>query len=168
MLQYHRRFILGILTQSSSTDPDFPEEMANELKITVLRCFANVLLSDIAGNEKDTDKIAVAYCYYSAHGKNAQKVKRLYRKNILRVAIKRTRQQLDLSAYGAEWDRFCNNWQKTSLQNFNGCFGADFMRFEARACKNFASAAKKAKAAGTFVPDEAEHLKAMSEIFSNL
>lgn len=150
------------------SDPDFPEEMANELKIIVLRCFANILLSETPGYEKDTDQIAVAYCYYSAHGKSAQKVKRLYRKNILKAATRATRQQVGLSVYGAEWHKFCANWQKTSLQNFNGCFGTDFMRFGEKARKNFVSAAKKAKAAGTFAPDEAEHLKILSKIFSNL
>lgn len=134
------------------SDPKFPEPIANELKGIVLKCFAEILLSDIVSNGKSTDQLAVAYCYYSIHGKAGKQIKRLYRKNLLKRVIKHSHW---VKPYGAEeWQAFCMSWMKDALQRFTALFGIDFMRFEANIKAHYERAVRHADEVGMFENDK--------------
>lgn len=146
------------------SDPEFPEPIANELKGLILKCFADILLSDVIGRELGTDQIAVAYCYYSIHGKAGKRIKRLYRKNLLKAAKKPDWcWEHPYGADGKEWHSFCNEWEKDALQNFTKRFGNDFMRFEANTKADFRKAVKCADKAGKFENDKIEHRESMKK-----
>ena len=142
---------------------DFPEPIANELKGIILKCFADILLSDYSGTEKSTDQIAVAYCYYSLHGKAGKHIKRLYRKNLIRATISYTGLWA-IHTRGKEYYAFCREWEKDALQHFTRRFGVDFMRFRINIETDFKSALERAEAAGQFENDKAEHEKSMQEL----
>ena len=119
------------------SDPEFPEPIANELKGIILKCFAELLSSDRRGAQKSTDRLAVAYCYYSVYGKVGRKVKYLYWKRLLDSAIKDWYQVSPLGVKGKKWRKFRDSWKKDALQHFTERFGTDFMRFEANIKVNF-------------------------------
>lgn len=147
------------------SDPEFPEPIANELKGLVLKCFAELLLSDVGGTEKSTDQLAVAYCYYSIHGKAGKRIKRLYRENLLKSVVKGSYWERPFGAYDEEWRSFRDGWKKDALQHFTERFGVDFMRFKTNAENDFRKSINCAERAGKFEKDKAEHIKFMRKIF---
>lgn len=146
------------------SDSEFPEPIANELKGIVLRCFADLLLAEQPGYQKNTDQIAVAYCYYSIHGKAGKRVKRQYRENLLRSVVAESPWHKLLGACGEEWRKFCETWKKDALQYFTERFGVDFMRFRANAKADFKKAIELADEAGEFENDKVEYEKGIKEI----
>lgn len=150
------------------TDSDFPEPIANELKGRILKCFAEILLSDIAANEKPTDQLAVAYCYYSLHGKAGKRAKRLYRQNLVQSVIKDSFWIKPYDVHGDEWRAFCTEWKRGALQHFTKRFGTDFMRFRANIKADFKASIKRADKAGLFENDKAEAKKSREELIRQL
>lgn len=150
------------------SDPEFPEPIANELKGIVLKCFAEILLSDLDGNEKSTDQLAVAYCYYSVRGKAGKRIKRLYRKNLLERVIKYSYWIKPYGADGGEWRAFCTSWMKDALQHFTILFGTDFMRFEANAKAYYEKAVRYADKAGMFENDKNEYREHIEKVVNSL
>lgn len=143
------------------SDPEFPEPIANELKKIVLRCFANVLLSNRIGTERPTDQIAVAYCYYSLHGKASKRIKRLYRENLIE-AVMRDVDRRTWHIHGEQYREFCGDYKKEAIHRFTGRdFGTDFMRFRTNIEADFEKALKQAEESGAFKEDEAQHEESM-------
>lgn len=65
----------------------FPKEYANEIKIAILNCFANIWLdSDEESRCLDTDYAAVSYCYSSLSEGNEKII--IAKQNYLRSVIK--------------------------------------------------------------------------------
>ena len=145
------------------SDPDFPEPIANELKGLILKCFADTLLSSQIGHEKATDQIAVAYCYYSLHGKVGKSIKRLYRKNLIKAMVSYVG-ALSPIIHGKEYRAFCERWEKDAFKNFTKRFGIDFMHFGPRIKVDFESSLNCADAAGEFDNDRIEHEKSLQEL----
>lgn len=150
------------------SDPAFPEPIANELKGIVLKCFAELLLIDKRGIRKSTDQLAVAYCYYSIHGKAGKRIKRLYRENLLKSVIKYSHWVRPFDVGGGEWRAFCENWKKDALQHFTNRFGVDFMRFEANIEADYKKSVERADKAGKFEKDKAEHLEFMKGLVNKM
>lgn len=148
------------------SDPDFPEPIANELKKIILRCYADTLLSNIKGEEKPTDQIAVAYCYYSLHGKASKRLKRHYRRNLIKAAMRSvSRRLVSAHIHGEQYRTFCDQWEQEAIQHFTGrWFGIDFMRFRAKIEADFEKSLKQAIEAGEFAEDEARYRAGMKKV----
>lgn len=132
----------------------FPDDIANELKIIVLKCFAELLLD----NEEGTDQAAVANCYRSIYGGPGEQIKQLYREKLLDSVI-RYSEQRPYNVYGKEWRAFCEKWKGDVLRNFPMRIGNDFMKFQVNATTDFEKAVKEADKAGKFENDRAEAAK---------
>lgn len=145
------------------SDPEFPEPIANELKCIVLKCFAELLVSNQYGHEKSTDQLAVAYCYYSVHGKAGKKIKRLYRKNLVESVV-RDFTLTSSHIRGEEWRMFCEAWKEDLLQNFPERIGVDFMRFGAKVVADYQKALESADRDGKFENDKAEHKRILRDL----
>lgn len=144
------------------SDPEFPEPIANELKGLILKCFADILLSNLSGTEKSTDQIAVAYCYYSLHGKAEKSIKRLYRKNLISATVAHV-SAVSSMIHGKAYRAFCKKWEKDAFKNFTRRFGIDFMRFGPRIKADFEASLKRAELAGEFENDKIEHEERLKE-----
>ncbi|MBQ9017357.1 hypothetical protein IJ103_03935 [Candidatus Saccharibacteria bacterium] len=155
-----RRLVSATEIVKTVLDPDFPEPIANELKSLVLECFTDIWLYT------SHDQIAVAYCYYSVHGKTGKRVKRLYRRKLLECITQEPCWEIAL--HGKRWNAFCKDWQKEALQNFDERFGNDFLRFAPKARADFRASLKRAEEAGVFKEDEAEYIEMVRELFENL
>ncbi len=145
------------------SDPEFPEPIANELKCIVLKCFAELLVSDQYGHEKSTDQLAVAYCYNSVHGKAGKRIKRLYRKNLIESVTRRSSELKPYNVCGKEWHTFREEYEKNLLQNFPTRIGSDFMRFRSKVVSDYRRAIEAADKAGRFENDKAEHKRTLGE-----
>lgn len=150
------------------SDPEFPEPIANELKGIILKCSARLLLSDMGGTKKGTDQLAAAYCYYSIHGKAGKRLKRLYRKNLLRSIVKYSYWVRPYNVNGEEWRAFCNGWIKDTLQCFTKHSGVDFMRFEANLKTVFKKSIEHADKTGKFENDKIEYEKLMKGVVNDM
>lgn len=140
----------------------FPDDIANELKIIVLKCFAELLLERRYSNERETDQAAVANCYRSVYGRPGEQIKQLYRENLLIYVIEYSEQR-PFNVYGKEWHAFCKEWKEDVLRNFSIRIGTDFMMFRANAITAFGKAVKEADRAGKFENDRAEAAKDFKE-----
>lgn len=150
------------------SDPKFPEPIANELKGIVLKCFAELLLSDIGSTRKSTDQLAVAYCYYSIHGKSGKQIKRLYRENLLKSVIKYSFWVKPVGADGEEWHTFYDDWKKDALRHFTKRFGVDFMRFRANIEADYTKSVQRADKAGKFENDKIKYEELMKTIITSV
>lgn len=140
----------------------FPDDIANELKTIVLKCFAELLLERRYSNERETDQAAVANCYRSIYGRSGEQIKQLYRENLLIYVIEYSEQR-PFNVYGKEWHAFCKEWKEDVLRNFSIRIGTDFMMFRANAITAFEKAVKEADGAGKFENDRAEAAKDIKE-----
>ncbi len=146
------------------SDPEFPEPVANKLKGIILKCFAELLLTNVYGHEESTCQLAVAYCYYSVHGRAEKRIKRLYRENLLKSVIMYSHGASPYGACSKEWRTFCSKWKKDALQCFTKRFGVDFMRFKANAEADYEKSIQAADKAGAFENDKAAYDKMKKEI----
>ena len=142
-------------------DEDFPDKIANKLKIMILRCFGELLLQKEQANGNPYDEMAVAYCYYTVGGKVGKRVKRLYRQSVLTNATKQFGLSLDnprpFGATGQEWHLWYDTWIRNAMMHFNEYFGRDIVRWRGKIYQKFTEDVWLADKIGTFDGDKKKH-----------
>lgn len=148
------------------SSPNFPFAYAREIKIAILKCFAEIELTPTAISP--SDHTAVYHCYNSLTNQNEKEieVKKLYLKNVLtRITLYHfdVLSQLTIPT-GSTFNQICNEWIKEQFEKY--CFEdkIDFEQLIPLFHINFEKKIEQAKANGAFDKDLEQQKKDMAEI----
>ena len=135
----------------------FPEGYAQEIKIAILNCFANLeTKKEIGSYQEPTDADAVNFCYNSLAdvSEEANKVRQKYLKAVIEGIVKYHHfDPLELFI-GPTYHKICEEWEKIKFEEYGHISSLDFTKLRKVLDDEFDKIVRTADEEGAFQKDE--------------
>lgn len=139
-------------------EPDFPDMYANNIKIIILNCFANLeLQQERCYNLRRTDKEAVYSCYNSLPETDSTviKAKEKYLTAIIEGITRYSGDEERFPIYfGPAYKKTCEDWKKAKLNEYTSEAKIDFNQLREKLNTDFEKTIKEADEKGIFDEDD--------------
>lgn len=146
--------------------PTFPKPYAQEIKIAILKCFAEIELT--TRSISSSDREAVYSCYNSLPNQNEKVIeaKNLYLTNVIkRITMYHFDALSKLSIpSGSTFNKICEEWIKEIFEKYRHENKVDFQRLLPFLHKVFEKRIEQAKANGEFNEDLKQQQEDMAKI----
>jgi len=139
------------------TQPSFPQEYAQAIKIAILNCFARLETKrELGGHSEDTDGEAVSFCYRSLSGvsEEADTARQNYLKAIIEGVTKYHFRLLEFNHYGPTYSKIRDEWKNTMLEKYGSEVHFNFDQLRQELHDDFDKVMKKAEEEGAFEEDD--------------
>lgn len=132
----------------------FPEKYATDIKIAVLNCFSQVMLTDRESNEKETDLEAVYYAYNSLYETKSEKAIKARSNFLNSFLLYITSCNYKFLFRGELYHKYCNEWRNAKFQKLINEQNINFEQLKIVLEKEFDDAIQKADEDKIFVSDD--------------
>lgn len=153
-------------------EPGFPKQYANEIKIAILNCFANIeVCKEYPSRSESTAQESVSYCYHTVSDASdmAKEAKRKYLKAIIHAITKYDRTSCRLFMHhGPALRKVCEDWEKEKFDEYICKKEIDFEEMRETLYVDFDKVIKDAEEKGVFKEDDEKHRESMRKIWSSL
>lgn len=139
-------------------EPCFPEGYAQNIKLLILNCFANLeLQKEYPSSGKATDNASVYSCYHSllSTSEAVTKVKEKYLTAIITGVIKYTQDEVRIPIHiGPAYHKVCEDWKKAKFSEYSSQKRIDFENLRKDLYADFDKTIKAAEKEGLFEGDD--------------
>ncbi len=150
----------------------FPKEYANEIKIAILNCFADLeVCKECPSNSESTAQESVSYCYHSLSNESemAKEAKEKYLKSIIHAITKYDYTSCRLFMHhGPAFRKVCEDWEKSKFDEYASKKEIDFEEMRKALYGDFDKTIKDAEDKGVFKEDDEKHRESMRKFWSSL
>lgn len=153
-------------------EPSFPEGYAQNIKLLILDCFADLeLRKEYLSYRKVTDNVAVYSCYHSllSTSKSVAKVKEKYLTAIIAGVIKYSKDEIRFPIHiGPAYSNLCEEWKKVKYAEYSSKEKIDFAKLKEDLYADFDKTIKTAEENGLFSKDDEASRMAISKFVSSV